>query len=51
MRHTGAKFFSRQLPGYTLLIPDFIVAAQTILFSEDLGLVGKTRARAGVVAV
>lgn len=39
MKHTGSKFFSRQLPGYTLLIPYFIQACETILLNEDLGLV------------
>ncbi|KAK7603642.1 hypothetical protein V9T40_003641 [Parthenolecanium corni] len=38
MKHTGSKFFSRQLPGYTLLIPYFIQACETILLNEDLGL-------------
>lgn len=37
VKYTGPKFFSRQLPGYSLLIPEFIEAANTVLSSDDLG--------------
>ncbi|XP_065226643.1 ral GTPase-activating protein subunit alpha-1 isoform X2 [Planococcus citri] len=44
MKHTGPKFFSRQLPGYSLLVPDFIKAAELVLTSDDLGLTPRPEA-------
>ncbi|XKL61926.1 hypothetical protein PGB90_001759 [Kerria lacca] len=44
IKHTGLHFFSRQLPGYTLLIPYFVQAAETVLFSNDLGLTPRAEA-------
>ena len=32
----GARFFSLQLPGYSLLMLDFLQAANTIISSNDL---------------